>query len=149
MPAGVAGIDPHVTVCRRLEVPELPLVFLAAVHAQHAAERPDGQARGTEQRAAAAVERATRRLQNRYLRHPSAERAAVVGASQPAIDWCNAGLSQPLCVRLQHGFGEKLSIRRNMPTRQKEIVDGHLRTLDQLPGIDSERLRTILRNRLQ
>src|SRR5207237_10585847 len=83
--ARVARVDAQVIVRGRVEISELPLVLFAASRAQQATEWPRGQARGTEQFAAAAIG-VRRVMENRHLRRAAAEGAHVVGARQIAID---------------------------------------------------------------
>src|SRR5258706_10568341 len=60
----LAGVNPHVLEWRRLEVPELSLVLLAAVRARDAPERPGRQTARTKQLPAAAIaRRRARRLE--------------------------------------------------------------------------------------
>src|SRR4029453_8958764 len=138
MAKGLARVDAEMFKGRRLKVPELVLVFLAAVRTQDPTEGPDHEAGRTLERAASAFERSTRALQDRELRRAAAKRTAVIGPGNRPIDRRDAGISQHLRVWLKNCLREELPIRRAVPHSGQQIVASRVRTAEQRTGLAGE-----------
>src|SRR6185503_13532065 len=112
--ARLTGIDAKMIERLPMEIAETTFVFLAAVRAEDAAERPLGEAGRTDEAPAAAVGVACA-LQDRQLRGSTTERAGEFALGQIAIDRTDADFREPLCVGLQSDFREELLARQGVP----------------------------------
>src|SRR5690349_16283043 len=101
-----------------MEVAELPLVLFAAVRAEDAPERPDGQAGRTLQ-----TPLALGPLQHRQLWQAATERAPLIGLDAMAIRRRNLGVRQRAGVGLEQRFGEELVVARRAPVAEQHLVD--------------------------
>src|SRR5438034_11642375 len=127
--AALASIDTLMRESRRLEVPELPLVFFVAVRTQDATKRPWRETRGAQQQPTAAISgTGAPGFENRKLRHPAALRATIINARPRAIQWRKAFIAEPLSIRLENRLRKELAIRWRAPVVQQRFVGAGIST---------------------
>src|SRR5438552_8760136 len=115
----VEAVGPCQTRAWFSRLPELPLIFLAALRADDAPERPCGQTRRTQQLSAAAVAcYRTGGLENRKLRRATATRAAIVHTRRTLADCCQSSGRQPLPTGLKKGLSKEIAIGSIAPVCQ-------------------------------